>query len=133
MKSGEFIYARTHAAFLNQAFGTNYKAWMKSSWNYNGGWTIWMVRFNRNIDGWENSFISEGNDPYAVIMQDNLNGKDTFEGIPINYATTKKRIVFEIDEKEGRRKYIFRGKYVYDEAKSDARTVQYLNKISDEL
>ena len=55
MKTGEFIYAKTHAEFLNEAFGTNYKAWMKSSWKYDKEWVVWMVRFNRVVDGWTNT------------------------------------------------------------------------------
>lgn len=30
----KIIYAKTHADFLNQAFGTNYKGYMKSRWEY---------------------------------------------------------------------------------------------------
>ena len=46
MKSGDVIYARTHAEFLNEAFGTNYKAYMKCVWKYDEEWIVWMVRFN---------------------------------------------------------------------------------------
>ena len=50
---------------------------------------------------------------------------------PIEESTTKKRIVFEVDETGFSRKYIFKGKFVYDEERSDPFTSQYLNKISD--
>ena len=139
MKKGEFIEARTHAEFLNEAFGTNYKAWMKSSWEYCDGWVVWMAHFNTKIDGWENTFISDADrkDLFAIIKQENLDGKDKFNGIPIEISNSKKRIVFEIVEikinGKYKRKYVFRGKYVYDETKSDPRMVQYLNKISDEF
>lgn len=135
MKKGESITARTHAEFLNEAFGTNYKGWMKSSWKYCDGWVVWMARFNKITDNWGNTFVPGGNDPYAVIKQENLDrSRTTFEGIPINLSNSKRRIVFEIVEEEGKtREYVFRGKFVYDETKSDAATVQYLNKVSDEF
>ena len=128
MKTGEFIYAKTHAEFLNEAFGTNYKAWMKSSWKYDKEWVVWMVRFNRVVDGWTNTFITD-----LRIKQENLGQVEVFEGMPIAIATTKKRIVFEIVDLVGTRKYIFRGKFVYDEENSDPITDQYFDKVSDEF
>lgn len=40
MKNGEFIYANSHAEFLNKAFGTNYKGWMKCVWKYDEEWVV---------------------------------------------------------------------------------------------
>ncbi len=128
MKTGEYIYAKTHADFLNKAFGTHYKAWMKSSWRFDDEWTVWMVRFNKKDGGWTNTFVTE-----SCIKQENLNKVEEFEGKPIAQATTKKRIVFEIVDSGFGRKYIFRGKFVYDEINSDPITSQYLNKVADEL
>ena len=60
MKTGEFIYAKTHADFLNQAFGTNYKAWRKAVWPYyDENTVVWMVRFNEKDGGWTNTFLSD--------------------------------------------------------------------------
>lgn len=67
MKTGEPIYARTHAEFLNQAFGTNYKAYMKCVWKYDENWIVWMVRFNTENAGWTNTFISD-----SRIKEENL-------------------------------------------------------------
>ena len=126
MKSGEFIYAKTHAEFLNKAFGTNYKSWMRSAWTYDDEWVVWMVQFNKTKNGWRNIFVSD-----SCIKQENLNAVKEFDGKPIEESTTKKRIVFEVDETGFSRKYIFKGKFVYDEERSDPFTSQYLNKISD--
>ena len=126
MKSGEFIYAKTHAEFLNKAFGTNYKSWMRSAWPYDDEWVVWMVQFNKTKNGWRNIFVSD-----SCIKQENLNAVKEFDGKPIEESTTKKRIVFEVDETGFSRKYIFKGKFVYDEDRSNPLTSQYLNKISD--
>ena len=128
MKAGEFIYARTNAEFLNKAFGTEYKGWQKSSWKYDDEWSVWMVRFGKTDGGWNNTFVSN-----FCIKQDNLLKRKEFDGKPIALATTKKRIVFEIDESSFTRKYIFRGLFVYDEENSDPENAQYLVKISDEF
>ena len=128
MKTGEFIYAKTHADFLNKAFGTRYKAWMKCSWRYDEQWTVWMVRFNKKDGGWTNTFVTE-----SRIMQKNLNEVKVYEGIPIAQATTKKRIVFEIDDSGDEKKYVFRGKFVYDEINSNPITSQFLDKVADEF
>ena len=130
MKTGDIIYAKSHAEFLNKTFGTNYKGWMKSSWKYNldKEWSVWMVRFNKTDGGWTNTFVTPNR-----ICQDNLEGVTTFEGMSIVYATTKKRIVFEVVDTGITRKYIFRGKFVYDEVSSNPFKCQYLNKISDEF
>lgn len=37
MKIGDCIYAKTHAQFLNQILGKEYKAWMKSSYELPDG------------------------------------------------------------------------------------------------
>lgn len=128
MKTGEFIYAQTNADFLNKAFGTNYRGYQKSSWKYSDDWVVWMVEFNKVKNGWTNTFVNN-----SRIKQDNLLRREEFEGQPINMVTTKKRIVFEIDNSGYLRKYIFRGMFVYDEINSNAITSQYLDKIADEL
>lgn len=128
MKTGETIYAKTHAEFLNKAFGTNYKSWMRCAWPYDDEWVVWMVQFNKTKNGWRNIFVSD-----SCIKQENLNAVKEFDGKPIDEATTKKRILFEVDESGFLRKYIFRGKFVYDEEKSDPISSQYFNKVSDEF
>jgi len=128
MKTGQIIYAKTHAEFLNSTFGTNYKQWMKSVWNYDDNTIVWMVRFNRAKDGWRNSFVSSN-----VIREENLEHALEWNGRSVAERLDTKRIVIEINEEEMRRKYIFRGVYAYDEEKSNPYAARYYNKISDEF
>lgn len=68
MKTNDFFYADTHAEFLNNVFGTNYKQWMKSVWEYDIDTIVWMVRFDKETrDGWRNSFINENE-----LLEENL-------------------------------------------------------------
>ena len=128
MKSGQIVYARTHAEFLNSTFGTNYKQWMKSVWNYDDNTIVWMVRFNRAKDGWRNSFVSSN-----VIREENLEHALEWNGRSVAERLDIKRIVIEINEEEMCRKYIFRGVYTYDEEKSNPYAARYYNKISNEF
>lgn len=128
MKAGQIVYARTHAEFLNLTFGTNYKQWMKSVWNYDDNTIVWMVRFNCAKDGWRNSFVSS-----TVIKEENLEHALEWNGRSIADRLDAKRIVIEINEEEMRRKYIFRGVYTYDEEKSNPYADRYYNKMSNEF
>ena len=125
MKNGEVVEAKTHAEFLNKAFGTNYKAYMKCVWNYDEDWIVWMVRFNIDGVSWKNTFISD-----SRIKEENTNL------IQISYIKPlsrlyKKRIVFEIVDLGYTRKYIYRGRFIYDEKNSDPYKVRYYDKYSD--
>ncbi|MBO5925652.1 MAG: hypothetical protein J6Q52_05290 [Clostridia bacterium] len=122
MKAGDVIYARTHAKFLNEAFGTNYKAWMKCVWKYDEEWIVWMVRFNEKDGGWRNTFLSN-----SRIMEENLDKVGTWDNKPIE-DIDKKRFVFEIVDLGYTRKYIYRGRFVYDEKNSDPYKVRYYDK-----
>ena len=128
MKDGEFIYADTHADFLNQAFGTNYKAWMKSAWFYDKDTFVWMVRFDHiNREGWRNVFETK-----ERIKEENLYEKKIWDGIPMSKLVNYKRIVIEVKD-DIPKKYIFRGIYKYDEENSDPYVVHYFDKIADEF
>lgn len=128
MKNGEFIYANTHADFLNQAFGTNYKAWMKSAWFYDKDTFVWMVRFDHiNREGWRNVFETK-----ERIKEENLYEKKIWDGIPMSKLVNYKRIVIEVKD-DIPKKYIFRGIYKYDEENSDPYVVHYFDKIADEF
>lgn len=123
MKKGDVTYARTHAEFLNKKFGTDYKGWMRCTWQY-GEWTVWMVRFNKEDGGWKNTFLSDNR-----LKEENLwNTDETYLR-----KVDKKKALFEIQEDGGQRKYIFRGKYVYDEKESNPLEVRYYDIVSDEL
>ena len=125
MKAGDVVEARTHAEFLNEAFGTNYKAYMKCVWKYDEEWIVWMVRFNTENGGWRNTFLSN-----SRIMEENLGGNICYDGKPLS-RLYKKRIVFEIVDLGYTRKYIYRGRYIYDEKNSDPYKVRYYDKYSD--
>ena len=46
----------TNAEFLNKNFRTNYKAWMKSRWNYSKQLKIWMIILDGKVRrGWKNT------------------------------------------------------------------------------
>lgn len=124
MKNGTVIYAKTHAEFLNKAFGTEYKAWMKSVWTYDDDWVVWMVRFNEVKDGWRNTFVSA-----SRIKEENLKGVGTWGGRPI--SVDKKKIVIQVEDLGYTRKYTCKGRYIYDKENSDPNKVRYYNKYSD--
>lgn len=123
MKNGDFIYAKTHAEFLNKAFGTNYNGWMKSVWKYNDNMVVWMVRFNQTDGGWRNTFVS-----HNCIREENIGG----HGKPLEWLDRTK-IVIEITGQGNSRKYTFRGVYKYNEKNSNPITCRYYDKISDEI
>ena len=125
MKAGDVVEARTHAEFLNQAFGTNYKAWMKCVWKYDENWIVWMVRFNTGNGGWRNTFLSN-----SRIMEENLDKVGIWDKKPIE-DIHKKRFVFEIVDLGYTRQYIYRGRFIYDEKNSDPYKVRYYDKYSD--
>ena len=125
MKTGDVIFASTHAEFLNEAFGTNYKAWRKCVWKYNEEWVVWMVRFNKEDGGWRNTFLSN-----SRIKEENLNRVKTWDGKPIK-CIDKKKIVIQIENIGYTRKYTYMGRYIYDENNSDPYSVRYYDKVSD--
>lgn len=124
MKIGETIYANTHAEFLNEAFGTNYKQWMRCTWRFDDRHTVWMVRFNKKDGGWKNTFIANNQ-----IKEENLEAARKGD---IGFIH-KRKIVIEIADGLNGRKYIFRGVYLYNEEKSDPYTVRYYDKVADEI
>ena len=83
MKAGDAICARTHAEFLNEAFGTNYKAWMKSRWNYSKQLKVWMIILDGKVRrGWKNTtnkdlvfeeFVGSDNEllPEDYVLEEN--------------------------------------------------------------
>lgn len=129
MKIGDFICAATHADFLNQAFGTNYKGWMKSAWKYDKEKIVWMVHFDKtNRDGWKNSFISDNR-----IKEENVYGQRLWDGEPMEHILGPKRITFEIVDGNGSRKYVFKGVFKYDEENSNPRSNRFFDKVDDEF
>ena len=106
----QIVYARTNAEFLNEAFGTDYKAWMKSRWEYDEDTWVWMVRFDGKIrSGWLNLIVNENeiHEKYVDI-------------VPPTFKDDKRkfRIVVSVKEGYNGREYHVLGKYRYNENKS---------------
>lgn len=130
MKTNDFFYADTHAEFLNNVFGTNYKQWMKSVWEYDIDTIVWMVRFDKETrDGWRNSFINENE-----LLEENLIlTRKKYDGAPLRELLSLRRIVIAIDESGYRRRYIFKGVFVLNEERENTNLKHYFVKISDEI
>ena len=128
MKRNDFIYAKSHADFLNQLFGLELKGWMKSSREYNNQ-IVWMVYFDEiNRGGWCNHFLSEDE-----CCQFNAEHRGNWDGKDINESLDQNRVVFEIKDAGSLRKYVFRGVFEYEAEKSNALRYVYFKKISDEF
>ena len=125
MKSDKIIYAKTHADFLNQAYGTSYKQYMRGRWVYNDNTWVWMVRMDSMIrDGWVNKIISENE----------IHEEYVWGGVP-SYAYEKEkpyRIAVRIVDIPGSttRAYHILGRYKYDfSASTDKKHI--LIKVED--
>lgn len=128
MKTNDIFYADTHADFLNKAFGTNYRQWMKSVWKYDDNAIVWMVRFDKETrDGWRNSFINENE-----LLEENLILTRTkYDGAPLRELLSLRRIVIAIDESGYRRRYIFKGVFTLNLKRENTTLRHYFIKISD--
>lgn len=107
---GKIVCAKTHAEFLNKAFGTDYKGWMQSRWEYDADTWIWMVCFDGKMrQGWINCIISEDE-----IWEEYI-GDET-----PTYKRDNKRFRIVVSIKEGHcgREYHVLGKFRLDEEKS---------------
>ena len=130
LKSGDIIYANTHADFLNKVFKTDYKGWMKCVWPYKGDTIVWMVRFNKIVDGWRNTFVKVNGEDR--VKEENVYHKETWNNNPVSCIHSR-RIVIEVDDSSTFRKYVFRGVYTYLEKESDPYSIRYHKKESDEV
>ena len=130
MKTNDFFYADTHAEFLNNVFGTNYKQWMKSVWEYDIDTIVWMVRFDKETrDGWRNSFINENE-----LLEENLIlTRKKYDGAPLRELLSLRRIVIAIDESGYRRRYIFKGVFALNKERINTYLNHYFVKIADEI
>lgn len=128
MKTNDIFYAVTHAEFLNNVFGTNYKQWMKSVWEYDIDTIVWMVRFDKETrDGWRNSFINENE-----LLEENLIlTRKKYDGAPLRELLSLRRIVIAIDESGYRRRYIFKGVFTLNLKRENTTLRHYFIKISD--
>lgn len=119
-----FIVAKTHAIFLNMLFKKHYRGWLKCCWDYRNNILVWFVRFDgKKRDGYCNTYDQESD----IICQDNVEGRTTWNGLPIN-DSMKDRLVFEIIEFGSVRKYVFKGVYRMIDNVSDPYGKEYFRK-----
>ena len=113
MKKGEYIYARTHADFLNELLGTNYKAWMKSCRKLSNGRQIWMIELGNFVSpsGWINQLTEKGISEKHIGREYAFEEHETYVGAMLcgKYWDDSDRVVFDIVKSGAIRKYIFRG------------------------
>ena len=115
MKANEVIYARTHAALLNQLLNKNYKQYMKSSIKLPDGKLLWMIELDskESPSHWINQLITnEKISEKHVGEVYEYKGHGTYidaleRGI---YWDDSDRVVFQkVESQNQSRKYVFRG------------------------
>ena len=120
------VYARTNAEFLNEAFGTDYKAWMKCGWDYDPETIVWMVELDDKVrQGWVNTIVDEN-----TVREDYV-GNEAAKLVTHKKLKNYKRIVVKKERDYGR--YIILGLYRYDFENSIERTKRIWIKVSDEI
>lgn len=120
MRRGDVIRVSTNAELLNYVFGTHYKAWMKSVYDYGSSW-VWMIHLDGVVrNGWRNLKYSD------CIKEENLS-KNTY-GLRTNVGPLK-RIVFS--KHSGY--FVFEGVYEYDRQRSNIHSTRYYNLIEEEF
>jgi len=129
LKSGEYIDAGTNAELLNIVFGTNYKQWMRSGWEYSPDTIVWMIKLDGRTskEGWTNTYIPPDRieEVYTGVESDRLETHKSLE--------TRNRITFDkVDTGAGRR-YIFRGVFAFVPGESVSNTKSVLIKIADSI
>ena len=108
MKTGEFVYARTHAELLNELLGTNYKAWMKSSIMLPDGKRLWMIRLENVVSdsGWKNQLVSADRIEEKIVGELKFGDQTTVLG---SGKYSEDRVDFDLIPFGSHRKYVFRG------------------------
>ena len=115
MKANEVIYARTHAALLNQVLNKNYKQYMKSSIKLPDGKLLWMIELGHFVtpSHWMNQLITD-----EKISEKHVGLDYEYEchGTYLDalkrriYWDDSDRVVFQkVEFPNQGRKYIFRG------------------------
>ncbi len=116
MKASEVIYARTHAALLNQLLGKNYKQYMKSSIKLSDGKLLWMIELSPNES--PSHWINQPLDDNQKISEKHVGSGYEYEchGTYLDalkrriYWDDSDRVVFQkVEFPNQGRKYIFRG------------------------
>ena len=122
----KIVHAGTNAEFLNKTFGTDYKAWMKCSWDYDRDTIVWMVELDNKVrKGWRNTIVDANTvrEEYVGLESDKLDSHVSLEKY--------RRIVVKKERRLGR--YVILGTYRYDFQNSSERNKRFWIKISDEI
>ena len=122
----KIVYARTNAEFLNEAFGTNYKSWMRCGWDYDPDTIVWMVELDDKVrQGWKNTIVDSNTvrEDYVGNESEKLGSHKRLK----NY----RRIVVKKEAKYGR--HLILGLYRYDFENSIERNKRIWLKVSDEI
>ena len=122
----KIVYARTNAEFLNEAFGTNYKQWMKCGWDYDPDTIVWMIPFDDVVrDGWKNTIVD------ANTVREDYVGSEFAKLVAHKKLKNHRRIVVKKENKQGR--YLILGLYRYDFENSVEQNKRIWIKVSDEI
>lgn len=126
LKAGDVFRADTNAEFLNEVFGTNYKAWMKGTWRYSKSAFAWFVRIDgKSRNEFVNTWLNQD-----TILQRYIGTEDLWDGEPLKLdAENDYRLVFEIIDKPNR-KYVFQGVFLMDRNDSTPKQMIF-KKVSD--
>ena len=122
----QIVYARTNAEFLNEAFGTNYKAWRKCGWDYDKDTIVWMIELDDKVrNGWKNTRVNEETvrEDYVGRKEEKLDSHKKLK----NY----RRIIVKKNRENGI--YIVLGLYAYDHENSVEENKRIWKKISDQI
>ena len=115
MRANKVIYAKTHAALLNQLLDKNYKRYMKSSIKLPDGKLLWMIELSpyESSSHWINQLLSD-----EQISEKHIGKVCEHEGHGTYLDSMKRRIYWDdsdrivfqkVDFPNRDRKYIFRG------------------------
>ena len=105
MEIGYQVKAKTIAEFLNKTFGTNYKLWLKSTYELDNSTTVWMIK----IDGEKRNTFKNYFDNENIVEESYEEKTRSLKPI---------RMVFQIVEKENSKTFVYLGNYTLNKEKS---------------
>ena len=112
----------TNAEFLNNNFGTNYKAWMKCTWRYSSDLKVWMLEFDGVVrQGWDNKISGD------KIIESFVWSLEEQSPSHMDFDETYRLVV------DKARDYKVLGVYKYDRENSNKRTYRIWVKVADSL
>lgn len=119
---GDGIEAKNHADFLSKVLKKEYKGYMKSSIKLSDEKLLWMIELGPFVSsaGWVNQLVSE-----RLLVETHVDltfqfGHNTYKSALLNsqYFDDSDRVVFDVVKNGWNRKYVFRGVFRLNKAKS---------------